>query len=194
MQITLATYNRDKLAEFEELFAGTNFTITSQAEFNVPEIAETGLTFVENAIIKARNACLHTNLPSIADDSGLVVNALNGFPGIRSARYAHDKATYQENRAALLKALANVAPEKRSAKFYCLLVYLRYVEDPAPIICQGVWEGSILYEEQGENGFGYDALFFVPTHNCTAAKLPMRIKNMISHRGQAMRLLLATLQ
>ena len=193
MQIILASNNSEKLIEFNQLFVATDFTIIPQSQFNVSEVAETGLTFVENAIIKARNACLHAGLPVIADDSGLVVDALNGAPGVRSARYAHEKATYQENCVALLSALHNVPEEKRIAKFYCVLVYLRHSYDPSPVICHGCWEGSILFESSGQNGFGYDSIFFVPTHNCSAAELPLEIKNKISHRGQALRKLLRVL-
>ena len=193
MQIVLASNNVDKLIEFNQLFAASDFTIIPQSQFNVLEVEETGLTFVENAIIKARNACLYSGLPVIADDSGLVVDALNGAPGVRSARYAHEKATYQENRVALLEALYEVPEEKRLARFYCVLVYLRYVYDPSPIICYGCWMGSILLEDRGKNGFGYDPIFFVPTHGCSAAELSLEAKNQISHRGQALRKLLKAL-
>jgi len=193
MQIVLASNNVDKIIEFNQLFATTDFTIIPQSQFNVFEVEETGLTFVENAIIKARNACLYSGLPVVADDSGLVVDALNGAPGVRSARYAHEKATYKENRVALLEALHEVPEEKRLARFYCVLVYLRYVYDPSPIICYGCWAGSVLLEDSGENGFGYDPIFFVPTHGCSAAELSLEVKNQISHRGQALRKLLKVL-
>jgi XTP/dITP diphosphohydrolase len=156
----------------------------------VPDADETGLTFVENAILKARNAAQHTGLPAIADDSGLEVDFLNGAPGIYSARYAGDGGSAANN-AKLLEALAGVPEAGRSARFQCLLVYLRHADDPTPIICQGTWEGWILEAPRGAAGFGYDPLFFVPTEGLSAAELPAERKNTLSHRGQALRCLLA---
>ena len=154
---------------------------------------ETGLTFVENAILKARNAAQHTGLPAIADDSGLEVDALAGAPGIYSARYAGAGATDLENLEKLLDALADVPEENRSARFQCLMVYMRHADDPTPLICQGSWEGRILTAARGSNGFGYDPVFYVPTHNCASAELAADIKNSLSHRGQALRQLVAAL-
>lgn len=185
-KIILATSNQDKIAEFNHLFRDTDYEIIPQNLFQVSAIQETGLTFVENAILKARNACAHTGLPAIADDSGLVIDALNGEPGVRSARYAHENATYAENCQLVLQKMLTIPNEQRSAKFYCMLVYLRFTEDPTPLIVQGIWEGSILFKQHNGKGFGYDPIFFVPTHNCAASELPMNIKNKISHRGKAL--------
>ncbi|MFA6409593.1 MAG: RdgB/HAM1 family non-canonical purine NTP pyrophosphatase [Gammaproteobacteria bacterium] len=187
MQIVLATNNQDKIREFSALMSEKDVAIIPQSKFSVPEAKETGKTFVENAILKARHAAKYTNLPSLADDSGLVVGALNGAPGIKSARYSGPKATYAKNIAKLLKNLEGIPEDKRIARFYCLLVFLRHEKDPSPIICQGVWEGRILLEPQGENGFGYDSIFYVPTHGVSAAELLPSVKNAISHRGQAIR-------
>jgi XTP/dITP diphosphohydrolase len=194
MRIVLATNNLDKVRELRDLLSNTNFEIKSQAEFKFPEVAETGLTFVENAILKARHAAFHTNLPALADDSGLMVDALNGKPGIHSARFAGDKADYAENREKLLSLMRGIPFEKRTAKFCCTLVYLKFHDDPLPIICQGLWEGLILDSPKGKNGFGYDPIFFVKEYNSSASELPLAIKNKISHRGQALRQMLLALQ
>lgn len=188
MNLILASDNLKKVSELQQLLgAATGVTIIPQGKFNVVPAAENGLTYVENALIKARNACKHTGLPAIADDSGLEVDALNGAPGIYSARYSGIGATGVENNNKLLAALADIAePAQRRARFRCLMVYLRHAADPAPIICEGVWEGRILFAPQGNNGFGYDPIFYVPTHDCAAAMLPPEIKNQISHRGQAL--------
>ena len=163
-----------------------------QSEFGVTDAEETGLSFVENAIIKARHACEVTGLPSIADDSGIEVDALNGDPGIYSARYsgiAGDGAD-DANNTKLLQALEHVKDAERTARFQCVIVYLRHAADPVPLICQGTWEGRILTEAHGSDGFGYDPLFYVPTHQCASAELPEETKNAISHRGQALQKLL----
>ncbi|HDK37460.1 MAG TPA: RdgB/HAM1 family non-canonical purine NTP pyrophosphatase, partial [Thiolapillus brandeum] len=164
-----------------------------QSDFNIPEIEETGLTFVENAILKARNAATLSGLPAIADDSGLEVDALKGAPGIYSARFAGPNASDADNNQKMLEALADVPDEQRTARFQCLMVYMRHELDPVPIICQGSWEGRILREPQGENGFGYDPLFFVAEKNCSAAELPAEVKNAMSHRGKALQCLLQAL-
>jgi len=192
-RIVLATGNKGKVREFSELLADQDISIVPQSDFGVPDAAETGLTFVENAILKARNAAQHTGLPAIADDSGLEVDFLNGAPGIYSARYAGDGGSAANN-AKLLEALSAVADGQRSARFQCLLVYLRHADDPTPLICQGTWEGRILRAPQGEAGFGYDPLFFVPEEDCSAAELPAARKNELSHRGQALRCLLSALR
>ncbi len=163
-----------------------------QSDFGVPDADETGLTFVENAILKARNAAAHTGLAAIADDSGLEVDHLNGAPGIYSARYAGGGGSAANN-AKLLEALSGVDEARRSARFQCVLVYLRHADDPTPIICQGTWEGRILPTLQGDDGFGYDPLFYVPDEGCSAAELPAERKNTLSHRGQALQCLLAAL-
>jgi XTP/dITP diphosphohydrolase len=191
-RVVLATGNRGKVKEFSELLAGHDIEVVPQSDFAVPDAAETGLTFVENAILKARNAAAHTGLPAIADDSGLEVDHLNGAPGIYSARYAGDGGSAANN-AKLLEALSGVPEERRRARFQCVLVYLRHADDPTPLICQGTWEGRILEAPRGDAGFGYDPLFYVPDEGCSAAELPAERKNRLSHRGQALRCLLAAL-
>ncbi len=187
MKIVLASSNPGKLREIQELFAGLSYEIIPQSELAVPEAEETGLSFVENAILKARHASQYTKLPAIADDSGLEIDALNGEPGIYSARYAGINAASEDNVAKVLRQMAHIPEAERGARFQCVMVYMRHAKDPAPVICQGTWEGNILFEEHGHNGFGYDPVFFVPTHNCSAAELPPDVKNQISHRGQALR-------
>jgi XTP/dITP diphosphohydrolase len=191
-RVVLASSNKGKVREFSELLADRDMTVVPQSDFAVPDADETGLTFVENAILKARNAAAHTDLPAIADDSGLEVDFLNGAPGIYSARYAGEGGS-SANNAKLLQALSGVEKEQRGARFQCLLVYLRHADDPTPIICQGTWEGRILTSVRGEEGFGYDPLFFVPEEGCSAAELAAERKNELSHRGQALRCLLAAL-
>ncbi|MFD2113945.1 RdgB/HAM1 family non-canonical purine NTP pyrophosphatase [Thiorhodococcus fuscus] len=187
--IVLASNNVGKVREIGQLLAGARIRIQPQGEYGVPEVDETGLTFVENAILKARNAARHSGLPAIADDSGIEVDALKGAPGIYSARYAGAGASDAENLQKLLTDLKGRPEQERSARFQCLLVYLRHAEDPTPIICQGTWEGRILTAPRGENGFGYDPVFFVPTHGCSSAELDPETKNRLSHRGQALRAL-----
>jgi len=191
-RVVLASNNKGKLRELGELLADQHIQVLPQGEFDVPEAVEDGLSFVENAIKKARNAATHSGLPAIADDSGLEVDALKGAPGIYSARYAGDGGDAANN-AKLLQALEDVPEQQRSARFQCVMVYMRHAEDPTPIICQGTWEGMILRNPQGENGFGYDPLFFVPSENASAAELPAEIKNTLSHRGQALRQLIDVL-
>lgn len=192
-RIVLATGNRGKVKEFGELLAAYGIAVLPQSDFAVPEIEETGLSFVENAILKARNASSHTGLPAIADDSGLEVDHLNGAPGIYSARYAGPGGHAEANNAKLLDALNGIPESRRGARFQCLLVYLRHADDPTPLICQGTWEGRILIAARGEAGFGYDPVFFVPAEGCTAAELAPERKNELSHRGQALRCLLQAL-
>lgn len=192
-RVVLASSNKGKLRELQALLAGLDFAVAPQSEFDIPEAEETGLTFVENAILKARNAASHAALPAIADDSGIEVDALNGAPGIYSARYAGKSATDEQNLQKLLVDLRDVPEEKRTARFQALLVYMRHALDPTPIICQGTWEGRILFAPRGTNGFGYDPIFFVPTHNCSSAELPAEVKNQLSHRGQALRQLVHVL-
>ena len=193
-RIVLATGNRGKVAEIAAMVAGLGLEIVPQSEYDVPEAAETGLTFVENALLKARNAAAHTGLPAIADDSGLEVDALRGAPGIHSARYAGPDSRDGDNNAKLLAALDGVPAMQRTARFQCVMVYLRHANDPTPLICQGTWEGSVLEAPRGDGGFGYDPLFLVPNHNCAAAELPAEIKNRLSHRGQALRKLVEALK
>jgi len=191
--VVLASSNPGKVREFNELLAGHRIEVVPQSQFGVQDADETGLTFVENAILKARNAARHTGLPAIADDSGLEVDALKGAPGIYSARYAGAGAGDQANLEKLLAELEDVPEAGRSARFQCLMVYLRHADDPTPLICQGTWEGRILTTPRGSNGFGYDPVFFVPTHDCSAAELEPVVKNALSHRGQALRQLVAAL-
>ena len=169
MKVVLATGNQGKLAEFRQLLAKLDMTVVPQSDFAVPDVPEDGLSFVENAIIKARHAARITGLPAIADDSGLEVDALDGAPGIYSARFAGDDATDEKNNLRLLSLLQDIPEPQRTARFQCLLVFMRHAEDPTPLICQGTWEGRIAFAPQGDNGFGYDPLFFVPDRNCTSA-------------------------
>lgn len=192
--IVLASSNRGKVREINQLLSGLDLQVRQQGEFGVTDVEETGLTFVENAILKARNASSHTGLPAIADDSGLEVDILNGAPGIYSARYAGSGASDQANLEKLLETLKEVPEAQRSARFQCLLVFLRHAADPTPLICQGTWEGHILFAPRGKHGFGYDPVFYVPTHDCSSAELPPEVKNSLSHRGQALRKLVAALQ
>jgi XTP/dITP diphosphohydrolase len=184
--IVLATGNKGKVKELSELLSASNISIVPQSEFDVPDVPETGSTFVENAIIKARHASKITGLPAIADDSGLEVDALNGAPGVISARYSGINATDASNNTKLLEELTDVAPDKRTARFHCVLVYMRHSDDPTPIICHGVWDGSILEKPQGEQGFGYDPLFWVEQYQQSSAELTREIKNQLSHRGKAL--------
>ncbi|MCK4840705.1 MAG: XTP/dITP diphosphatase [Methylococcales bacterium] len=186
-KIVLASGNQGKIKEIQAILK--QYSIVPQSQFNIEEAEETGSTFVENAIIKARNASLHCHLPAIADDSGLVVDALNGLPGVISARYAGAGASDQDNSDKLLQQMQGIATEQRSARFVCVIVLMRHANDPLPVIAQGVWEGQIMTAPVGDNGFGYDPVFWVPTHNKASAELSPEIKNSISHRGQALRLL-----
>ena len=193
-KIVLASGNAGKLREFQQLLAGCGFDVVPQSAYQVDNADETGLTFVENAIIKARHACHHTGFPAIADDSGLEVDALNGRPGIYSARYAGSGASDGDNNAKLLQELHAVPEAQRTARYHCVLAFMRHAEDPTPLLCHGSWEGRILTAARGQGGFGYDPLFFVPTHGCAAAELDKDEKNRISHRGMAMADLLAILK
>ena len=189
MKIVLATGNKGKLTEFQHLLELLPFDILPQSDFEIPEAVEDGLSFVENALIKARHASRLTDLPAIADDSGLEVDALNGAPGIYSSRFSGENATDQQNNLRLLSLLQEVPREQRTARFHCLLVFLRHAEDPTPLICQGTWEGLIGFTPEGDNGFGYDPLFYIPEMGCTSAQLGKEEKNRISHRAKAMALL-----
>lgn len=186
-KLVLATNNVGKIKEITAVLGELPITIVPQREFNIGEAEETGLSFIENAILKARYAARHTGISALAEDSGLAVDALAGAPGIYSARYAGVGATDADNNIKLLQMLAMVPGTARTARFICVMVFLRHAEDPTPIISQGVWEGSILPALKGNNGFGYDPLFYVPTHGCASAELPLPVKNSLSHRGQALR-------
>ena len=192
-KIVLATGNQGKVREMADLLADFGFDVVAQSEFNVSEVAETGTTFIENAIIKARHAAKETGLAAIADDSGLEVDFLKGAPGIYSARYAGEGASDQQNLEKLLGAMQGVPQEQRTARFHCVLVLMRHELDPTPIVCHGKWEGRILTEAQGDNGFGYDPVFFVPEDNCASAELEPTRKKQLSHRGKALKQLFATL-
>jgi XTP/dITP diphosphohydrolase len=192
-KIVLATGNPGKVRELQALLATLEVEVLPQSAFQVPDVAETGLSFVENAILKARNAARHSGLPAIADDSGLVVDALHGAPGIYSARYAGPYASDRHNVKKLLTELRGVPDAARSARFYCALVYLRQAEDPMPMICEGAWEGVITPLPKGVGGFGYDPVFFVPSEGKTAAELEPAAKNRLSQRGQALAELLRKL-
>ena len=193
-KIVLASNNKGKVREFGEMLSSLDIQVLPQAEFDIDDAEETGLTFVENAIIKARHASEIAGLPAIADDSGLEVDALHGAPGIYSARYSGEGATDEKNLLKLLGALIDVPEEERTARFQCLLVYMRHAADPTPLICQGTWEGRIAFEPQGENGFGYDPIFYVPGYNCTSAQLQPEQKHKLSHRGMALAQLVAKLK
>lgn len=194
-RIVLASGNAGKLREISALLADRQAELLPQTDFDIPEAVEDGLSFVENAIIKARHAATLTGLPAFADDSGLVVDALRGAPGIFSARYAGVHSSREEtdaaNNAKLLHELRGVPESQRTARFQCVIALVRYAEDPMPLVCQGSWEGRILFEPAGGNGFGYDPLFYVPDHGCASAQLAPEVKNSISHRGQALRELLS---
>ena len=189
--VVLASGNRGKLAELAGILAPLGVALKPQGDFGVPEVAETGLTFVENAILKARAAAGHSGLPAIADDSGLEVDCLDGAPGIHSARYSGKGDA--ENNARLLAELKDIPQQRRTARFQCVIVYMRHALDPTPVICQASWEGRILAEPRGEGGFGYDPLFWVPDQRCSAAELAPDLKNRISHRARASALLLEAL-
>ena len=188
-KVVLATGNQGKVKELSTLLAQHNIEIVPQSDFNVPDVAETGTTFVENAIIKARHAAKITGLPAIADDSGLEVDALNGAPGVYSARYASDinnNPSDNDNTNKLLNALKHIPDDQRTARFHCVLVYMKHEHDPTPIICHGVWQGCISQEKKGDQGFGYDPIFWQNDLQMSSAQLPRALKNKLSHRGQAL--------
>jgi len=190
MKVILASSNPGKLKEYYEIFKTVNMEIIPQSEFNIVDAKETGLTFIENAIIKARHACQYSGLSAISDDTGLIIDALNGKPGIYSARYA---ATSEERIEKVLQELKEVEEPKRTARFCCATVFLKNSEDPAPVIGQGIWEGRILFKPQGKNGFGYDPIFYVPEKNCSVAELSAGEKSQLGHRGKSIRDLLSQL-
>ncbi|MCV2884809.1 XTP/dITP diphosphatase [Aestuariibacter sp. AA17] len=191
-KVVLATGNQGKVKELAQMLGAMNVDVVPQSQFNVPDVPETGTTFVENAIIKARHAAKLTGLPAIADDSGLAVDALGGAPGIYSARYAGENANDAQNIDKLLRELDGES--KRSARFICCLVFMRHADDPLPIICLGEWHGDIALTRSGDEGFGYDPVFFAPALSKTAAQLSKEEKAQVSHRGQALRQLTAELE
>jgi len=194
MRVVLATANPGKLREVQTLLAGSGLEVLPQSQFDIEAPAETGLTFVENAILKARHAAARSGLPAIADDSGLEVDALGGRPGVLSARFAGPDASDADNIARLLEELRGVPDAVRTARYRCIVVLMRTATDPAPLICEGVWEGRIATAPAGERGFGYDPLFRVGDLALTAAQLSPELKNSLSHRGQALRQLAALLK
>lgn len=185
MDIVLASSNNGKLNEFSHLMSDLPINMRPQGDFGVEDAEETGLSFIENAIIKARHAAEKTGLVALADDSGLVVDALGGKPGIYSARYAGINASSNDNIEKLLNECADIPASERQARFVCVLVLFRYPGDPCPFVCQASWEGELLFSPQGNNGFGYDPVFWVPTHQCSAAELSGTLKNQLSHRAKA---------
>ncbi|ERT12031.1 XTP/dITP diphosphatase [Photorhabdus temperata] len=193
-KVVLATGNPGKVRELAQLLADFGLDIVAQTELGVDSIEETGLTFIENAILKARHAAQITGLPAIADDSGLSVDILGGAPGIYSARYAGKDATDQQNLAKLLDTMKDIPDDQRQAQFNCVLVYMRHTEDPTPLVFHGRWAGIIAHEPAGNGGFGYDPIFYVPELGCTAAELSGEQKNAVSHRGQALKMMLDTLR
>ena len=186
MEIVLASGNVGKIAEFNQFFNGLKVELIPQSEFDIQSAAETGTTFVENAIIKARHAAKLSGLPAIADDSGLAVDALDGAPGVLSARYAGADATDQMRYEKLLEDMKDIPADERSASFHSVIVLMEDEFDPAPLVCHGIWPGYILTEPRGQGGFGYDPVFYVPSHDCASAELAPDVKNQISHRGIAM--------
>jgi XTP/dITP diphosphohydrolase len=185
--IILASGNKKKLKELSAILSQYSMDLLPQSEYNVKDAFEDGLTFVENAIIKARHACKVTGLPAIADDSGLEVDYLKGKPGIYSARFAGEDATDQQNLDKLLSNLQEVAKQYRTARYQCIIVYMRHADDPTPIICQASWEGVILESESGNGGFGYDPIFYCPVAGKTAAQMTADEKSSVSHRGKALK-------
>lgn len=192
-KIIFASNNSGKIRELEFLFKGLPFTVVPQQTLHIPEVEETGLSFIENAIIKARHAAACAELPALADDSGLVIPPLNGAPGIFSARYAGEAGNAQKNIEKVLFEMRDLPSKERQAYFYCVLAFMMHANDPTPLICYGKWDGIIAETTQGKEGFGYDPIFFVPSENKTAAELTIERKNIISHRGQALHQLLQLL-
>lgn len=193
-KIVLASNNAGKVREINELLTAYDINVVPQGDYDVDSVEETGLTFVENAIIKARYAALKTGLPAIADDSGIEVDALNGAPGIYSARFSGEDASDKENNLKLLEELKDIPEAERTARYQCVMVFMRHAGDPTPIIASGSWEGVILNAPKGSGGFGYDPLFYVATHQCSAAELTPELKNKLSHRSKALISLLHKLQ
>ena len=190
--LVLATGNPGKVKELAQMLSPLEINVVPQSDFHVSDVAETGTTFVENAIIKARHAAKETGLPAIADDSGLEVDGLNGAPGVYSARFAGVGASDQDNINKLLKELGD--NPIRTARFWCVLVLMRHADDPTPLICSASWEGQITLTQDGQGGFGYDPIFYVPALHCTSAQLTKEQKNAVSHRGQALQNLLIELK
>lgn len=194
MKVVFASGNAGKLREVRQMLAPLDWEVISQSTLFEEEAEETGLTFVENALLKARFACRRTGLPAMADDSGLEVDALQGAPGIYSSRFAGEKATDGSNVSKLLEVMRAVPADKRQASFYCAMVFMRHAEDPTPLISLGRWDGEILTEPRGKGGFGYDPVFYLPERQCTAAQLAPEEKHRLSHRAQALHGLVAQIE
>ncbi len=194
MRVVLASGNAGKVRELRQLLEPLNIEVLPQSDFNVPNVAETGLSFVENAILKARHAAMHAQLPAIADDSGIEVDALQGAPGIYSARYAGEGASDADHLRKLIRELSTVPAANRTARYRCALVFMRWEKDPSPIVCQASWEGRLLDAPRGSGGFGYDPIFELPDRGLTAAELQPAEKNALSHRGKALQMLVAQLR
>ncbi len=192
--IVLASGNKGKVREISQMLEHLDYDVQPQSVYQVPEVPETGLSFVENALIKARNASKQTGLPAIADDSGIAVDALNGAPGIYSARYAGEPSNDLANLNKLIEEVKNIPEQNRGAAFVCVMVFVRHHEDPLPIIAEGIWRGTLVTEPVGENGFGYDPMFYLSEHQCTSAQLKPEQKNTISHRAIALQTLLTQLE
>lgn len=192
--IILASGNKGKLREFAEIFSPIQIEVKPQSDWNIVSAEETGLTFIENALIKARHASIETGLPALADDSGLVVDALGGQPGIYSSRFAGEHADEKAYTQKLLEVMQGVPEAERTARFVCVLAFLQHPEDPMPIITQATWEGTILTERRGQGGFGYDPVFYVPEEGCSAAELSSERKHALSHRGRAAHQMLSLLE
>lgn len=184
--ILFASHNPGKCKEIAKVLDNNALSIKPISDYGVPDVEETGLTFIENALLKARNACQHTQLPAFGDDSGLLVDSLHGAPGLYTARYAGPGCNNADNIDKLLTELAKMPGCSRKASFYCCMAFLQHATDPRPVIVEGIWEGEILTEPSGTDGFGYDPIFYVPTHHCSAAELPLTVKNQLSHRGKAL--------
>lgn len=194
MKVVLASNNPGKLRELDAVLRPMGWELVAQGDLGVPETEETGTTFEANALLKARHAAACTGLAALADDSGIEVDALDGRPGVYSARYAGPQCDDEANNRLLLRELEGVPEEQRGARYQCVIALVRTAEDPDPLIVRGAWEGRILEAPQGHNGFGYDPLFYVPTHGCASAELEPDVKNALSHRGAALRALVERLQ
>lgn len=194
MKVVLASNNPGKLRELDAVLRPMGWELVAQGDLGVPEAEETGTTFEANALLKARHAAACTGLAALADDSGIEVDALDGRPGVYSARYAGPQCDDEANNRLLLQELEGVPEEQRGACYQCVIALVRTAEDPDPLIARGAWEGRILEAPQGHNGFGYDPLFYVPTHGCASAELEPDVKNALSHRGAALRALVERLQ
>lgn len=193
-KIVFASSNSGKINELQTMLDEFQYQIIPQASLGIDDVNETATTFVENALLKARHACQQSGKAAIADDSGLVVNVLDGAPGVISARYSGKHATPEKNIEKLLIEMQDVPAELRHAHFHCVLVYLEHADDPAPLICEGIWHGTILHRPTGIKGFGYDPVFYIEEERCSAAELSLERKNQISHRGQALRSLMQKLK